>query len=54
MNMSGADAEPLTVLKLVHKQSQEKQNMFPVTHRIYQKKMLKISLGSLLILALSL
>ncbi len=38
--MSGADVEPLTVLKSVHKQSQERQNML-------QKKCLKNSLQTL-------
>ncbi len=45
--MSGADVEPLTVLKSVHKQSQERQNMLPVRPGIYRKKCLKNSLQTL-------
>ncbi len=45
--MSGADVEPLTVLKSVYKQSQERQNMLPVRPGIYWKKCLKDSLQTL-------
>ena len=47
MDMSGAYTEPLTVLKLVYKQSQERQNMLPVRPGIYRKKCLTNSLQTL-------